>query len=141
MEPTREQFHLRRIAELENENAELRRQNAALREQNARLTDRVSELTAQVATLTEQNAALHDQVANLIEQVAALSRNSSNSSKPPSSDIVKPPKPNNTNAGVPVTHNLTPLPLRLRARLLRSQRAKAEQGLRMVEQRRGVPVT
>ena len=46
--------------------------------------------------LIEQNAAFHDQVANLIEQVAALSKNSSNSSKPPSFDIVKPPKPNNT---------------------------------------------
>lgn len=62
MEPTKEQFYLRRIAELEKENAELR----AL-------------------------------VAKLAEQVALLSKNSSNSSKPPSSDIVKPPKPNNTN--------------------------------------------
>ncbi|RLC07474.1 MAG: IS66 family transposase [Deltaproteobacteria bacterium] len=52
VEPTKEQFYQRRIAEL----------------------------TQQVATLTEQ--------------VARLSKNSSNSSKPPSSDIVKPPKPN-----------------------------------------------
>ena len=71
MEPTKEQFYLRRIAELETENAQLRRENAQLR--------------AQVATLTEQ-------VAKLTEQVARLSKNSSNSSKPPSSDIVKPPK-------------------------------------------------
>ena len=69
MEPTKEQFYLRRIAELEKENAELR---------------------AQVAKLAEQ-------VARLTEQVALLSKNSSNSSKPPSSDIVKPPKPNNPN--------------------------------------------
>jgi len=38
-------------------------------------------------------AELEQQVARLMEQVAKLSRNSSNSSKPPSSDIVKPPKP------------------------------------------------
>jgi transposase len=60
MEPTKEQFYLRRIAELEKQ---------------------VAELLAQVAKLTEQ--------------VATLSKNSSNSSKPPSSDIVKPPRPNN----------------------------------------------
>lgn len=72
MEPTREQAYLRRIAELETENDELRRQNAELR--------------MQVETLTQQ-------VAKLTEQVARLSKNSSNSSKPPSSDIVKPPKP------------------------------------------------
>jgi len=60
VEPTKEQFYLRRIAELQKQNAEL---------------------LAQVAKLTEQ--------------VAKLLKNSSNSSKPPSSDIVKPPKPNN----------------------------------------------
>lgn len=65
MEPTQEQAYLRRIAELEAENAQLR---------------------TQVETLTRQ-------VAKLAEQVAKLSKNSSNSSKPPSSDIVKPPKP------------------------------------------------
>lgn len=60
MEPSKEQFYLRRIAELEKQ---------------------VAELLAQVAKLTEE--------------VARLSKNSSNSSKPPSSDIVKPPKPDN----------------------------------------------
>jgi len=64
VEPIKEQFYLRRIAELEKEVAELRLQNAELRQQ----------------------------VAKLAEQVARLSKNSSNSSKPPSSDIVKPPK-------------------------------------------------
>ena len=58
MEPTREQWYKRRIAELE----------------------------AQVVDLKAQ-------VARLAEQVAKLLKNSSNSSKPPSSDIVKPPKP------------------------------------------------
>ena len=76
MEPIKEQFYLRRIAELEKEVAELRLQNAELR---------------------QQNAELRQQVAKLAEQVARLSKNSSNSSKAPSSDIVKPPKPNNPN--------------------------------------------
>ena len=38
-------------------------------------------------------AELERQVAQLVEQVAKLCKNSSNSSKLPSSDIVKPPKP------------------------------------------------
>lgn len=65
MEPTREQWYQRRIAELE----------------------------AQVRQRDERIAALERQVAQLAAQVATLSKNSSNSSKPPSSDIVKPPKP------------------------------------------------
>ena len=65
MEPTRERAYQRRIAELEAENADLK----AL----------VAELKADVTRLAEL--------------VAKLSRNSSNSSKPPSSDIVKPSKP------------------------------------------------
>lgn len=46
---------------------------------------RIAELEAEVAELKAQ-------VARLSELVAKLSKNSSNSSKPPSSDIVKPPK-------------------------------------------------
>ena len=65
MEPTREQWYQRRIAELERQ----------LRERDERIV------------------ALERQVAQLAEQVARLSKDSSNSSKPPSSDIVKPPKP------------------------------------------------
>lgn len=65
MEPIREQWYQRRIAELE----------AQLRERDERI------------------AALERQVAQLAEKIAKLSKNSSNSSKPPSSDIVKPPKP------------------------------------------------
>jgi transposase len=67
VKPTQEQFYLRRIAELEKRNAELLKENTKLAEQVAKLT----------------------------QQVATLSKNSSNSSKPPSSDIVKPPKPDN----------------------------------------------
>ena len=65
MEPTREQGYQRRIAELE----------AQLRQRDERIV------------------ALERKVAQLAEQVAKLSKNSSNSSKPPSSDIVKPPTP------------------------------------------------
>jgi len=46
-----------------------------------------------IAELEAENAELKAQVALLSEQVAKLAKNSSNSSKPPSSDIVKPPKP------------------------------------------------
>jgi len=74
VELTKEQFYQRRIAELEAENAALKAENAALRTE-------VADLKAQIAKLAEQ--------------VARLSKNSSNSSKPPSSDIVKPPKPDN----------------------------------------------
>jgi len=79
VEPTKEQFYLRRIAELEKQVAQLFQQIAKLTEQNAKLT--------------EQNAKLGEENAKLVEQVARLSKNSSNSSKPPSSDIVQPPKP------------------------------------------------
>jgi len=51
----------------------------------------------QIADLQVENAALKEQVAELLkvnaelaEKVAKLSKNSSNSSKPPSSDIVCP---------------------------------------------------
>jgi transposase len=44
------------------------------------------------AALIEQ---LHLRIAELEREIAALKKNSANSSKPPSSDIVKPPKPKN----------------------------------------------
>ena len=69
MTSKREQFHKRRIAELEKQVAELLKANKALIKKNAELTEQVIKLT---------------------EKVAKLSKNSSNSSKPPSSDIVKP---------------------------------------------------
>jgi transposase len=52
---------------------------------------RIAELEAQVHGRDQRIAALEQQVAQLTAQVAKLSKNSSNSSKPPSSDIVKPP--------------------------------------------------
>jgi len=53
---------------------------------------RIAELEKQVAELLKANEAFVRENAELSEQIAKLSRNSSNSSKPPSSDIVKPPK-------------------------------------------------
>lgn len=51
-----------------------------------RLERRLHELEAEVAALRKRNAELE-------AEVARLRKNSSNSSRPPSSDIVKPPKP------------------------------------------------
>lgn len=68
----REQLYKQRIAELE---AQLKQRD-----------ERIASLERQVAELTEQAAKLTD-------KVAMLSKNSSNSSKPPSPDIVKPTKP------------------------------------------------
>jgi transposase len=45
-----------------------------------------------LATLLERIAALESEVASLKAELAAAKKNSSNSSKPPSSDIVKPPR-------------------------------------------------
>jgi transposase len=50
-------------------------------------------LQAQVEALTLQVQTLQATVAHLQEQLAAARKDSSTSSKPPSSDIVKPPKP------------------------------------------------
>jgi len=58
-----------------------------------RLKRRLGELESLVATLRSQNAELQAQVARLQAEVARLRKNSSNSSKPPSSDITKPPRP------------------------------------------------
>lgn len=79
MTSKQEQFYKRLIAELEVQ--------LKLRD------ERISTLGKQVAELFKANEALVRENAELSEQIAKLSRNSSNSSKPPSSDIVKPPRP------------------------------------------------
>ena len=71
MTSKKEQFYIQRIAELE--------------EQLKQRDERIAALEKQVAELIKVNAELAD-------KVAKLSKNSSNSSKPPSSDIVKPPR-------------------------------------------------
>jgi len=67
----KEQFYIQHIAGLE--------------EQLKQRDERIAALEKQVAELIKANAKLTD-------KVAKLSKNSSNSSKPPSSDIVKPPR-------------------------------------------------
>jgi len=76
--PTYEQLYAQN-RQLRAENERLRRENQELRQQDGKLAEQVVQLTEQVKMLSEQ--------------VAQLSKNSSTSSKPPSSDIVKPPKP------------------------------------------------
>ena len=49
--------------------------------------------------LTKRVAALEAELAALTARLAALQKNSSNSSKPPSSDIVKPPRPGTSSSG------------------------------------------
>ena len=71
MTSQKEQFYIQHIAELEKQ----------LKQRD----DRIATLEKQVAELIKVNAELAD-------KVAKLSKNSSNSSKPPSSDIVKPPR-------------------------------------------------
>ncbi len=74
MTSKREQFYKRRIAELE---AQLKQRD-----------QRIAALEKQVAKLLKANAGLTEQVTRLTDKIAKLSKNSSNSSKPPSSDIV-----------------------------------------------------
>lgn len=54
----------------------------------------IARLLEQVQLLTEQNLQLHSEVQQLREKIARLEKNSSNSSKPPSSDIINPQSPN-----------------------------------------------
>jgi len=86
----KEQFSIRRIAELEKQ----------LKQRD----ERIAALEKQVAELIKVNAELTD-------KVAKLAKNSSNSSKPPSSDIVKPPHPV-TRAANPDMTNMKERPLR-----------------------------
>jgi hypothetical protein len=60
-----------------------------LAERNEQLAQR----DATIVALQQQVAELSKQVADLLAQVARFSKNSSNASKPLSSDIVKPPLP------------------------------------------------
>ena len=85
MTSKKEQSYIQRISEIE---AQLKQRD-----------ERIAALERQVAELLKINAELTEQVAKLTDKVAKLSKNSSNSSKPPSSDIVKPPR--NTKSNTP----------------------------------------
>jgi uncharacterized coiled-coil protein SlyX len=58
-----------------------------------RLAEQVARQDAKIADLKAQLAAALQRIAQLEQQLAAACKNSSTSSKPPSSDIVKPKKP------------------------------------------------
>ena len=63
---------------------------------------RIAELEAQVQRLAHVNGKLQLRLAELETQLAAARKNSSNSSKPPSSDIVKPPGPQGPKGSLPI---------------------------------------
>jgi transposase len=56
-------------------------------------TERIATLERENAGLRDENTRLREENAKLQQQLAAARKNSSTSSKPPSSDRVKPPKP------------------------------------------------
>ena len=82
MEPDDRQIIRRQEQTIRRQADIIRQQALTIRRQQAR----IAELEQVVARLTAR-------VEELSDQVARLSKNSSNSSKPPSSDIVKPPRP------------------------------------------------
>ena len=51
----------------------------------------------EIVSLKTENARLKEENAALKDAIAVLKKNSSNSSKPPSSDIIKPPKEHKNN--------------------------------------------
>ncbi len=59
----------------------------------AQLLRQNEQLSQQVQLLTEENQQLAEDNKKLCERIARLEKNSSNSSKPPSSDIVNPNPP------------------------------------------------
>lgn len=68
----------------------LRLQIKALTQQVELLTGRIAELQAESQHLKLENSRLCEQNSQLSDKIARLEKNSSNSSKPPSSDIVDP---------------------------------------------------
>ncbi len=60
--------------------------------------DEFTQLTQQNQALIEENISLKARIVQLERDLAKARKNSSTSSKPPSSDIVKPPKPSPTSA-------------------------------------------
>jgi transposase len=71
---------------------QLTEQNELLRKQVSSREKIIELLQEKQHLLKKENKLLNEQIAKLEEKIARLQKNSSNSSKPPSSDIVKPPK-------------------------------------------------
>src|SRR5450759_5819850 len=65
---------------------QLRRENERLRQENEQLKRQNTEQQKQIANAEEQIANAEEQIADLERQLAARKKNSTNSSKPPSSD-------------------------------------------------------
>jgi transposase len=93
MDAHTEQAYQQRIVKLELQNTSLEACVSDLTRQLAERNEQLTQRDATIAALQQQVAELSKQVTDLLAQVARLSKNSSNSSKPPSSDIVKPPLP------------------------------------------------
>lgn len=74
---------------IKTQNEIIRRLKKTIDEQNKS----IAHLTQQVEHLTQQNTLLLQRIEQLERQLAAAQKNSANSSKPPSSDIVNKPKP------------------------------------------------
>jgi len=71
---------------------QLTEQNKLLREQVRSLEKIIKLLQEKQHLLKKENKLLNEQIAKLKEKIARLEKNSNNSSRPPSSDIVKPLK-------------------------------------------------
>ncbi len=75
-----------------SESKSLERRLAALEEKLAATEEELAVASARLGLLDEENERLRQENEQLKRQLAAACKNSSTSSKPPSSDIVKPPK-------------------------------------------------
>jgi transposase len=83
---------LARLETLEAEVAALRRENQQLRQENQQLRRDNQQLCQANEQLRRESRQLRQENQQLRDEIARLKKNSSNSSKPPSSDIVAPPK-------------------------------------------------
>ena len=84
MDVRTEQTYQQRIVKLELQNTSLETCVSDLTRQLAERNEQLAQRDATIAALQQQVAELSKQVADLLAQVARLSKNSSNSSKPPS---------------------------------------------------------
>jgi transposase len=85
IQPSREQLH-QENQRLQRENEELRRKVAEREKQIAEREKQIAEREKQIAEHEKQIAEREKQIADLERQLALRKRNSTNSSKPPSSD-------------------------------------------------------